>query len=181
MAIHVGAGFGWRQLITLFASYKYRRPLSMYGQSRARPQAECVCVCVSAPAGCLLGWQLGAMRTTSLLPLLVAAALVVVVVAATLPAAEATYKPIANTNNLVIQQVGRFSVLVYDLSHRKSLVFISVVSGETEPAVGGGTNYRLVILAEKTPGGIKGQFQSVVWGVPGSRANTWKLLSFKAI
>lgn len=159
--------------LLFFASYKYQ------GQSRAeqrpKPQAEPV-----------IQWALStskivAMRTSS--SLLVAAALVfaVVVVAETLPAAEATYRPIGNTSNLVVQQVGRFSVLVYDLSHRKSLVFVSVVSGETEAAVGGGTNYRLVILAETTPGGSKAKFQCVVWGVPGSRANTWKLLSFKAI
>uniref|UniRef100_A0A0D9VQ33 Cystatin domain-containing protein n=1 Tax=Leersia perrieri TaxID=77586 RepID=A0A0D9VQ33_9ORYZ len=119
------------------------------------------------------------MRTTS--SLLITAAVVIAVVATLPAAAEATYGPIGNTNALVIQQVGRFSILVYDLSHRKSLVFVAVVSGETEPAVGGGTNYRLVVLAEKTPGGSKGKFQCVVWGVPGSRSNTWKLLSFNAI
>ncbi|XP_006651085.1 cysteine proteinase inhibitor 5-like [Oryza brachyantha] len=116
--------------------------------------------------------------SSSLLPLLVVAA---ALVAAALPAAEATYRPIANPNALVYQQVGRFSVIVYNLSHRKSLVFVSVVSGETEAAVGGGTNYRLVLLAQTTPGGSKAKFQCVVWGVPGSRANTWKLLSFQPI
>ncbi|KAG8073655.1 hypothetical protein GUJ93_ZPchr0006g42152 [Zizania palustris] len=120
------------------------------------------------------------MRSSSLLPLLVAFA-AVVAAATTLPAAEATFTPIANTTSLVIQQVANFSVIVYDLSNGKSLAFLSVVRGETERAVGGGTNYRLVILAEKTPGGSKGQFQCLVWGVPGTRSNTWKLLSFKAI
>ncbi|KAL5219570.1 hypothetical protein ABZP36_020254 [Zizania latifolia] len=115
----------------------------------------------------------------SLLPLLVAFA--AVVAAATLPAAEASYTPIANTSSLVIEQVANFSVIVYNLSNGKSLAFVSVVRGETERAVGGGTNYRLVILAEKTPRGSKGQFQCIVWGVPGTRSNTWKLLSFKAI
>uniref|UniRef100_A0A0E0K9D8 Cysteine proteinase inhibitor n=1 Tax=Oryza punctata TaxID=4537 RepID=A0A0E0K9D8_ORYPU len=213
-------------------------------------------------------WML--LETSSLLPLLVAAALVVVVVAATVPAAEATYKPIGNTNSLVIQQVGRFSVLVYDLSHRKSLVFVSVrrdragggrrhqlpardlggedarrqqgpvpvrrlgpalvvvavaattdagwapvadvnelviqqvgrfavlvyslahhtdltyvgvARGETEEAAGGagGINYRLAVAVTKPGDGSAAQYECLVWGVPGSRLDTWKLRRFRRI
>uniref|UniRef100_J3LKH9 Cysteine proteinase inhibitor n=1 Tax=Oryza brachyantha TaxID=4533 RepID=J3LKH9_ORYBR len=117
--------------------------------------------------------------SSSLLPLLVVAA---ALVAAALPAAEATYRPIANPNALVYQQVGRFSVIVYNLSHRKSLVFVSVVSGETEAAVGGGggTSYRLAVAVAK-PDGSAARYHCLVWGVPGSHLDTWQLRRFRRI
>uniref|UniRef100_N1QUS1 Cysteine proteinase inhibitor n=1 Tax=Aegilops tauschii TaxID=37682 RepID=N1QUS1_AEGTA len=50
------------------------------------------------------------------------------------------------------------------------------------PAGGGlGTNYRLVGPAARAPGGSRGRYECVVWGVPGSRTSTWKLLGFKAL
>lgn len=85
-------------------------------------------------------------------------------------------------NEVVIKQVGQFAVLVYGLAHRKDLAFVAVVRGQTEDAVGGGTNYRLVVAAAK-PGeeGSAAEYDCLVWGVPGSRSDTWKLRRFRKI
>ncbi|KAI4992729.1 uncharacterized protein LOC123447080 [Hordeum vulgare subsp. vulgare] len=117
---------------------------------------------------------------------LLVAVLVLVAVAATLPAGtDGAWAPIParDLNGVVVQQVGRFAVLVHDITRRASLVFVKVERGETErPAAGGvGTNYRLVVTVEKAPGGSRRQYECVVWGVPGSRTSTWKLLGFKAL
>ncbi|RLN40982.1 cysteine proteinase inhibitor 5-like [Panicum miliaceum] len=58
---------------------------------------------------------------------------------------------IADVNDLLIRQVGQFAVLVYDMAHRKDLAFVAVgvVRGHTQDAVGGGTNYRLVVARRR--------------------------------
>ncbi|OEL28260.1 hypothetical protein BAE44_0010716 [Dichanthelium oligosanthes] len=122
------------------------------------------------------------MRSPLLFPL---GAALLVVVAATLPvASRAEWVPVLDVNDLVIRQVGQFAVLVYGLAHRKDLAFAGVVRGQTENAVGGGTNYRLVVAAAK-PGGdgstTTAEYDCLVWGVPGSRADTWKLRRFRKI
>jgi len=103
--------------------------------------------------------------------------------ATTLPApSRAEWAPVPDVNDLVIRQVGQFAVLVYGLAHRKDLAFLGVVRAQTQEAVGGGTNYRLVVAAAK-PGddGRPAQYDCLVWGVPGSRSDTWKLRRFRKI
>ncbi|PUZ42600.1 hypothetical protein GQ55_9G595500 [Panicum hallii var. hallii] len=104
-------------------------------------------------------------------------------VAATLPApSRAEWAAVPDVNGLVIKQVGQFAVLVYSLAHRKDLAFVGVVRGQTQEAVGGGTNYRLVVAATKPGGdGSTAEYDCLVWGVPGSRSDTWKLRRFRKI
>lgn len=45
--------------------------------------------------------------------------------------------PVADVQELVIQQVGRFAVLVYSLAHHTDLAYVGVARGETEAAAGG--------------------------------------------
>ncbi|KAL6595994.1 hypothetical protein ACP70R_047358 [Stipagrostis hirtigluma subsp. patula] len=59
------------------------------------------------------------------------------------------------------------------------LELVNVVSGETQPVGDGTTDYRLVLNVRDNAVGTTAQFQCVVRGRPGSRSNTWKLLSFK--
>ncbi|CAN6307838.1 unnamed protein product [Urochloa humidicola] len=120
-------------------------------------------------------------------PVVVALALLVVA-AATLPApCRAEWVDVPDTNDLVIRQVGQFAVLVYGLAHHKDLAFVAVVRGQTQDVVGGGTNYRLVVAAAK-PGDGHGssssttaEYDCLVWGVPGSSSDTWKLRRFRKI
>ncbi|CAN6290515.1 unnamed protein product [Urochloa humidicola] len=110
-----------------------------------------------------------------------------VAAAATLPApCRAEWVAVADTNDLVIRQVGQFAVLVYGLAHRKDLAFAGVVRAQTQNAVGGGTNYRLVVAAARPAGDGAGstataEYDCLVWGVPGSRSDTWKLRRFRKI
>ncbi|KAF0912839.1 hypothetical protein E2562_019427 [Oryza meyeriana var. granulata] len=97
-------------------------------------------------------------------PVLLLGAALAVAVAATLPAAsDAEWAPVADTHDVVIQQVGRFAVLVYSLAHHTDLTYVDVARGETEAAVGGGTNYRLAVAATK-PDGSAAQYECLVWG-----------------
>ncbi|KAL6660037.1 hypothetical protein ACP70R_002159 [Stipagrostis hirtigluma subsp. patula] len=107
---------------------------------------------------------------------------VLLAAAAALPAgADAAWTPIRNPRALVIQQVGNFAVIVYSIPYRKVKVLqlVSVVSGETQPVGDGTTDYRLVLNVRDNAVGTTALFQCVVRGRPGSRSNTWKLLSFK--
>ena len=101
-------------------------------------------------------------------------ALLLLAAASTLPApSRAEWAAVPDVNDLVTRQVGQFAVLVYGLAHRKDLAFLGVVRAQTQEAVGGGTNYRLVVAAAK-PGddGRPAQYDCLVWGVPGSRSDT---------
>ncbi|CAN6285523.1 unnamed protein product [Urochloa humidicola] len=125
--------------------------------------------------------------TRSPVGVVVAALVGLLVAAATLPAAcRAEWVDVPDTNDLVIRQVGQFAVLVYGLAHHKDLAFLAVVRGQTQDAVGGGTNYRLVVAAAK-PGDGHGsttttaEYDCLVWGVPGSSSDTWKLRRFRKI
>ncbi|KAL6648717.1 hypothetical protein ACP70R_012941 [Stipagrostis hirtigluma subsp. patula] len=116
------------------------------------------------------------MRSPAL-PLVVAALLV----AGTLPAAsQAVWVPVRNPHELVCRQVAQFAVLMYSLARRADLRYVDVVRGATEEAVGGGTNYRLVVVAAAA-GSAAAQYECLVWGVPGSRSDTWKLRRFRKI
>ncbi|KAM3315513.1 hypothetical protein ACQJBY_033949 [Aegilops geniculata] len=110
------------------------------------------------------------------------AVLALLAVATTTDAAWAPI-PARDLNGIVVQQAGRFAVLVHDITRPTTLVFVKVERGEMERPAGGGigTNYRLVVTAARAPGGSRGQYECVVWGVPGSRTSTWKLLGFRAL
>ncbi|VAI09368.1 unnamed protein product [Triticum turgidum subsp. durum] len=116
----------------------------------------------------------------SLPPLLLLLLGAVLLVAATLPEGASAKLTEANPRGVVIQQVGRFAVIVYDLAHSAGLTYVGVVRGETEEAVGGGNIYRLVVAAAK-PDGSRAQYECLVWGVPGSSLSTWKLRRFRKI
>ncbi|KAL6867759.1 hypothetical protein ACP4OV_015783 [Aristida adscensionis] len=122
------------------------------------------------------------MSSSSPLRQLVAAHLLAaVVVAAAFPAdVDAVWTPIRNPKDPVIHQVGTFAVIVHGITYRKVnvLVLVSVVSGETQPVGDGTTDYRLVLNVRDTAAGVTALFQCVVRGRPGSRSNTWKLLSY---
>uniref|UniRef100_A0A0D9VQ32 Cystatin domain-containing protein n=1 Tax=Leersia perrieri TaxID=77586 RepID=A0A0D9VQ32_9ORYZ len=125
------------------------------------------------------------MATRSSAPLLRrlmgAAALAVLVAAAAASNVHAGWAPVADVRgDVVIQQVGRFAVLVYSLAHHTDLSYVAVERGETEEAVGGGTSYRLAVSVTK-PDGSPAQYECLVWGVLGSRLDTWKLRRFRRI
>ncbi|WVZ55654.1 hypothetical protein U9M48_006288 [Paspalum notatum var. saurae] len=121
-------------------------------------------------------------RSPPALPLLGPALLLLVALSSSSSHADAAWVPVVDVNELVVKQVGQFAVLVYGLAHRKDLVFVGVVRGQTEAAVGGGTNYRLVVAAARPDdGGSTALYDCLVWGVPGSRSDTWKLRRFRKI
>ncbi|RCV46327.1 hypothetical protein SETIT_9G522700v2 [Setaria italica] len=102
--------------------------------------------------------------------------------AAALPApSRGEWAPVADTNDLVIRQVGQFALLVYGLAHHRDLAFAGVVRGQTQDAVGGGTNYRLIVAAARPSDGTTAKYDCLVWGVPGSRSDTWKLRRFRKL
>jgi hypothetical protein len=111
---------------------------------------------------------------------LLAAALLVASSSAAL--SQAAWVPVLDVNDLVIKQVAQFAVLVYGLAHHRDLAYVGVVRAQTEQAVGGGTNFRLVVVATRPDdGGSTAQYDCLVWGVPGSRSDTWKLRRFRKI
>jgi hypothetical protein len=111
-----------------------------------------------------------------------AAVLLLVAAASLLPTpSRAAWAPVPSANALVIRQVGQFAVLVYGLAHRRDLAFAGVVRGQTQDAVGGGTNYRLVVVAARPDDGTTAEYECLVWGVPGSSSDTWKLRRFRKI
>nr|CAB3501868.1 unnamed protein product [Digitaria exilis] len=116
------------------------------------------------------------MRSPSSSSLLGAVLLAVLILAPS----RAEWVPVPDVNEVV----GQFAVLVYGLAHRKDMAFVAVVRGQTEDAVGGGTNYRLVVVAAK-PGEegstTTAEYDCLVWGVPGSSSDTWKLRRFRKI
>lgn len=115
---------------------------------------------------------------SQLLPLLLA----ILIFAAAFPTGtEAGWTTVSNPRDLVITQVGRFCVLVYNLPHGTNYQFVRVVRGETERPPTGGTNYRLELEVAATRGARPKLYECIVWGVPGSRANPWQLHSFKPI
>ncbi|KAL6595998.1 hypothetical protein ACP70R_047362 [Stipagrostis hirtigluma subsp. patula] len=91
----------------------------------------------------------------------------------------AVWVPVQNPHELVTRHVAQFAVLMYSLARRTDLRYVDVVRGETEEAVGGGTNYRLVVVA--AAGSATARYECLVWGVPGSRSDTWKLRRFRKI
>lgn len=122
------------------------------------------------------------MMRSPVLPLLAAALLVATSSSSVLLLSQAAWVPVLDHKELVIKQVAQFAVLVYGLAHHKDLAYVAVVRGQTGQAVGGGTNFRLVVVAARPDdGGSTAQYDCLVWGVPGSRSDTWKLRSFRKI
>ncbi|KAL6648718.1 hypothetical protein ACP70R_012942 [Stipagrostis hirtigluma subsp. patula] len=90
------------------------------------------------------------------------------------PVNPPAWSPVTNTNDLTIQQVGRFAVRAYCLNTEEQLEFVNVVSGQTQPS-NGGSSYQLVITVAG-PGPKTGQYSVLVWGILGTTA--WQLWSF---
>lgn len=66
-----------------------------------------------------------------------------------------------NVNDYTIQQVGKFAVQSYCLNTGAKLVYVNVVSGQTQPCSGGGSNYQLVI---NVAAGVRtAQYSVFVW------------------
>ncbi|KAF0912840.1 hypothetical protein E2562_019428 [Oryza meyeriana var. granulata] len=83
------------------------------------------------------------------------------------------WSPVTNVNDKTIQQVGQFAVHTYCLNTGARLVYVNVVSGQTQP-YNGGSNYQLVI---NVAAGVKTvQYSVFVWGILGT--TTWQLWSF---
>uniref|UniRef100_A0A0D9YQE9 Cysteine proteinase inhibitor n=1 Tax=Oryza glumipatula TaxID=40148 RepID=A0A0D9YQE9_9ORYZ len=82
------------------------------------------------------------------------------------------------------RQVARFALVVRMLAFGAAegeLTLVEVVAGSVQ-AAGAGSNYRLVLRAAGGGGnGGVGTYEAVVWGVPGSTAWTWKVLSFRRV
>lgn len=92
-----------------------------------------------------------------------------------IPPPPPAWSPVTNVNDKSIKQVGQFAVLVYYLNTGANLVYVNVVSGQTQP-YNGGNNYQLVITVAAGAGGKTAQYNVFVWGILGT--TTWKLLSF---
>ncbi|KAL6595997.1 hypothetical protein ACP70R_047363 [Stipagrostis hirtigluma subsp. patula] len=67
-----------------------------------------------------------------------------------------------------------FAVRAYCLNTGEQLVFVNVVSGQTQPS-NGGSSYQLVITLAG-PGPKTSQYSVLVWGILGTTA--WQLWSF---
>ncbi|KAL6660039.1 hypothetical protein ACP70R_002161 [Stipagrostis hirtigluma subsp. patula] len=91
------------------------------------------------------------------------------------PVNPPAWSPVTDVNDLTIQQVGRFAVRAYCLNTGEQLVFVNVVSGQTQPTSNGGSSYQLVITVAG-PGPKTGQYSVLVWGILGTTA--WQLWSF---
>ncbi|EAZ25759.1 classical arabinogalactan protein 9-like [Oryza sativa Japonica Group] len=90
------------------------------------------------------------------------------------PPPPPAWSPVTNVNDYTIQQVGKFAVQSYCLNTGAKLVYVNVVSGQTQPCSGGGSNYQLVI---NVAAGVRtAQYSVFVWGILGT--TTWKLWSF---
>ncbi|RLM77849.1 hypothetical protein C2845_PM12G09520 [Panicum miliaceum] len=99
--------------------------------------------------------------------------------AAGVPPAPASWVPIADTGSFFYRQVGNFSLLIRALVFREYLDLVEVISGSVQ-AAGAGNNYSLLLRAADRNGTV-GRYQTVVWGVPGSRDWTWKVISFQRV
>uniref|UniRef100_A0A0E0JYG3 Cysteine proteinase inhibitor n=1 Tax=Oryza punctata TaxID=4537 RepID=A0A0E0JYG3_ORYPU len=98
------------------------------------------------------------------------------------PAATGGWVPIGGDvrGNGFYRQVAKFALVVRMLAFRaeEELTLVEVVAGSVQ-AAGAGNNYRLLLRA--ADGGGVGTYEAVVWGVPGSTAWTWRVLSFRRV
>uniref|UniRef100_A0A8I6XNY0 Cystatin domain-containing protein n=2 Tax=Hordeum vulgare TaxID=4513 RepID=A0A8I6XNY0_HORVV len=92
------------------------------------------------------------------------------------PPAPPAWTPVVDVNVQSIRQVGQFAVRIHALHLGVDLVFVKVVSCQTQPS-DGGYIYQLVVAV--TGSGAKSpQYNAVVWGILGTMR--WELRSFKA-
>uniref|UniRef100_A0A0E0CJ62 Cysteine proteinase inhibitor n=1 Tax=Oryza meridionalis TaxID=40149 RepID=A0A0E0CJ62_9ORYZ len=103
------------------------------------------------------------------------------------PAATGEWVPIGGDvirGDGFYRQVARFALVVRMLAFGAAegeLTLVEVVAGSVQ-AAGAGSNYRLLLRAAGGGGnGGVGTYEAVVWGVPGSTAWTWKVLSFRRV
>ncbi|RLN42311.1 hypothetical protein C2845_PM01G44290 [Panicum miliaceum] len=108
---------------------------------------------------------------------LVVSLLAVAVVAA--PQPPAGYTTQEDASSYFIQQVGKFAVNVYKIAYMIPMSYVSTSQCWSAPA-GGGANYYWMVLTATNRTGAAGQYVSTVWGIPGSKSKTWKLLTFNS-
>ncbi|OEL29411.1 hypothetical protein BAE44_0009570 [Dichanthelium oligosanthes] len=95
------------------------------------------------------------------------------------PPTSAPWVTIPNIGNFFYRQVANFSLLMRALVFKERLDLVQVVSGSVQ-AAGAGNNYSLLLRAADQNGTV-GRYLTVVWGVPGSRDWTWKVISFQRV
>ncbi|XP_062213568.1 mulatexin-like [Phragmites australis] len=90
------------------------------------------------------------------------------------PVKPPAWSPVTDVNDRTVRQVGQFAVHAYCLSTGARLVFVNVVSGQTQP-YNDGNSYQLVITVAG-PGAKTTRYSVSVWGILGT--TTWQLRSF---
>ncbi|KAF8644736.1 hypothetical protein HU200_066348 [Digitaria exilis] len=97
------------------------------------------------------------------------------------PPTSAPWVPISNSNikDKLYRQVANFSLMIHALVFREYLDLVEVVSGSVQVA-GVGNNYSLLLRAADRNATV-GRYQTVVWGVPGSRDWNWMVISFRRV
>ncbi|KAL6641180.1 hypothetical protein ACP70R_019361 [Stipagrostis hirtigluma subsp. patula] len=106
-----------------------------------------------------------------------AAVLVALLAAAAAVAPPAGYTKKEDENSEFARQVSKFAVTMYGLGHMVRMYYVTTWQCWSQPA-GGGANYYWSLLAATNSSGAKGNYECIVWGIPGSESKTWKLLSF---
>ncbi|XP_057765034.1 cysteine proteinase inhibitor 5-like [Salvia miltiorrhiza] len=71
------------------------------------------------------------------------------------------WHPISNPNAPEIVEIAKFAVAEHNKEKKASLIFVSVVKGESQ--VVAGTNYRLVISAKDGASAAPKTYTAVVW------------------
>jgi len=89
------------------------------------------------------------------------------------------WQQIDNPHDTLYWQIGRFIVLMHRLVYNKEFTLVDVISVSMQPA-GAGKNYFVVFKAADENKVVR-RYQAVAWGIAGSTAQPWKVLSFQAI
>ena len=89
------------------------------------------------------------------------------------------WKQVSNPHDTLYWQIGRFIVLMHRLVYNKEFTLVDVISVSMQSA-GNGNNYFIVFKAVDENKKVR-RYQALVWGVPGSTAQPWKVLSFQEI
>lgn len=84
-----------------------------------------------------------------------------------------------NFRDTLYWQIARFAVLMHKLVYKKEMTLVDVLYVSMQPS-GIGNNYFLEIKAADENNKV-GRYQVLVWGVPGSTAQPWKVLSFQFV
>jgi hypothetical protein len=90
------------------------------------------------------------------------------------------WQQVNNPHETLYWQIGRFIVLMHKLVYKlDQFTLVDVISVSMQPA-GNGNNYFVVFKAADENRKVR-RYQALVWGIPGSTAQPWKVLSFQVI